>query len=130
MKTLYLSGPMSKYADTDFNYPAFNRAAADLRRAGYVVFNPAEAFGGDVTLDKSHYLAVDYAAVSVCDAIAVLPGWTESSGARGEVACAESYGRKAYTIDELLDMANTKAADPTRRMIALTGYSRTGKSTV
>ena len=37
---LYLAGPMRSIKD--FNFPAFNAAAAKLRAAGHEVFNPAE----------------------------------------------------------------------------------------
>lgn len=40
MKRIYIAGPMSGLPE--FNYPAFNRAAAVLRAQGHHVENPAE----------------------------------------------------------------------------------------
>ncbi|SED31843.1 protein of unknown function [Pseudomonas frederiksbergensis] len=37
---VYLTGPMTGFED--FNFPAFNKMAADLCACGYVVENPAE----------------------------------------------------------------------------------------
>lgn len=41
---VYLSGPMTGYPN--FNFPAFNERAAEWRREGWDVFNPAETDGG------------------------------------------------------------------------------------
>jgi hypothetical protein len=40
----------------------------------------------------------DVAALSLCDAIALLPGWEESIGARAEKACAEWMGLTAIFV--------------------------------
>ena len=40
IKKLYLAGPMRGYPED--NYPHFNEMAAELRKLGYAVFNPAE----------------------------------------------------------------------------------------
>lgn len=37
---VYLAGPMRGIPE--FNFPAFNAAAASLRKSGHTVFNPAE----------------------------------------------------------------------------------------
>lgn len=102
---VYLAGPMSGIPH--FNYPAFNAAAAHLRRAGHHVFNPAEhdtaTHGKDIsnpdgceeTAKKEHgfcrrkALKADLA--WICDnaeAIALLPGWEKSTGACAERALA------------------------------------------
>lgn len=88
MSRIYLSGPMSGIEG--YNYPEFNRHAAELRAQGWTVVNPAENFGGAskhpdgrkafMRLDIEHVLAVD--------ALAVLPGWQRSKGACLEVAIA------------------------------------------
>lgn len=83
VQTLYLAGPMSGYSEC--NYPEFNRVAAILREAGYTVANPAEN-----TLQGSYedFLRLDLRQMLDCQAIAVLHGWTGSTGARNEVRVA------------------------------------------
>lgn len=102
---IYLAGPMQGYED--FNFPAFDAAADKLRKEGHEVFNPAdkdrERCGENVNKSKTGNLAdaeangfdlrvafkddTDY----ICrhaDAIALLPGWEYSGGARAEWALA------------------------------------------
>lgn len=89
---IYVAGPMSGLPD--YNRPAFDAAAKRIRAAGYDVFNPAQADreDPDATDDKprSWFLRRDIPELCRCDAIAVLPGWQESVGARLEVAVAEA----------------------------------------
>lgn len=108
---VYLAGPMTGIPE--FNYPAFNAAAANLRACGYYVFNPAErdteVHGTDISKGNASG-SVEQAAADhgfcrrralkddtswICehaDAIALLPGWERSSGARAEKALAEALG--------------------------------------
>lgn len=96
---IYLSGPMRGI--TDFNFPAFDEAAARLRAVGHDVFSPAdhdrEIIAGtkrtveDLTVRECMRADCAY----ICDeaeAIFVLPGWELSRGARAEVALAEALG--------------------------------------
>lgn len=79
---IYIAGPMTGLPE--MNYPAFNRAAAAWRAAGWDVLNPAESFNGDPTLPYEQYVAHDIDLLRQCDAIALLPGWN-GPGARGSV---------------------------------------------
>lgn len=81
MKRIYLAGPMSGLPE--FNYPAFHAEAARLRALGYHVENPAEnpepackSWGG--------YMRIAIPQMLSCDAIALLPNWLTSKGARIE----------------------------------------------
>lgn len=104
VRRVYLSGPMTSYPE--FNYPAFHSAAAALREAGLEVYNPAEYAGALDTSGMSGHespeetgfdLRVAFADSTgwICtqaDAVAVLPGWAGSRGARAEVGLADAIG--------------------------------------
>lgn len=100
---IYLSGPMRGYKD--FNFPAFDKAAASLRASGHSVFNPAEKDRekdpdgiswknetGDIAVAETkgfdRRVAIradlDYI-IDHADAIALLPGWEVSKGANAEL---------------------------------------------
>ncbi len=81
-RRIYISGRMSGIPED--NYPAFNKAAAEWRAAGWEVDNPAEAFNGDRSKTLMDYAARDVDALRTCDAIAMLPGWDDKE-ARGSV---------------------------------------------
>jgi hypothetical protein len=106
---IYLAGPMRGYVE--FNFPAFHAAAKKLRAEGHFVFSPAERdnerHGTDISngnhtgsveqATKEHgfnlreALAIDMAFIcNVADAIALLPGWEKSKGARAEKATGEA----------------------------------------
>jgi hypothetical protein len=112
MKKCYLAGPMS--AIPDLNFPAFFKAASDLKSLGFQVFNPAaqdiQDYGADVSSDPTQTRS--YAVANIgkpsrykeclkkdleyildeAEVIALLPGWENSPGARTELALAECLG--------------------------------------
>lgn len=113
---VYLAGPMSGIPH--FNYPAFHAAAAELRAAGHEVFNPAEhdieTYGKDISnpdgsaeqaaaehgFDRRAALKVDLSWICEhAEAIALLPGWEKSSGARAEWALASAIGLDLLLMD-------------------------------
>lgn len=83
----YIAGPMT--GKKNHNFPAFNRAAADLRKMGWIVINPAEG-NWNKKRDQpwEFYMCHDIAKMVMCDAIHCLPGWRKSKGARLEVHIA------------------------------------------
>lgn len=104
---VYLAGPMSGIPY--FNFPAFHAAAAKLRAEGHIVFNPAEQdckrYGTDISANnltgsidqavRDHNFSLREALAEdtsyICreaDAVALLPSWEKSSGARAEWALA------------------------------------------
>lgn len=104
-KAIYLAGPMSGYPD--LNHAAFNEAAEALRDGGWDVFNPAdldvEVYGSieateeAMAVDRQAFLrealAADLQFICIeADAIAMLPGWEKSWGARAEHATAVALG--------------------------------------
>ena len=93
MKRIYLAGPMTGLPE--FNFPAFQAAAADLRERGLEVFSPAEKDledGFDPKKDKAaplaRYMQDDLAAVCASDGVVCLPGWQSSKGVRLETMVA------------------------------------------
>lgn len=98
---LYLAGPMTGFED--FNFPAFNAMAADLRAHGYIVENPAE-HGVVEDADWADYLAYDLTRLGLCGMVAVLPGWENSKGARLEVHIARELGMPVVNAHDLVSM--------------------------
>ncbi|MGZ9667514.1 DUF4406 domain-containing protein [Pseudomonas sp. GNP014] len=98
---LYLAGPMTGFED--FNFPAFNKMAADLRARGYVVENPAEQGVVDGA-EWADYMAYDLTRLGLCGQVAVLPGWENSKGARLEVHIARELGMTVVNAHDLVSM--------------------------
>lgn len=108
---IYVAGPMRGIPE--FNYPAFNAAAAKLRAEGHTVFNPAEkdieVHGTDISKGNEKGCLIEAAAnhgfslrralrddtAWICehaDAIALIQGWEQSKGAKAEKALGEALG--------------------------------------
>lgn len=118
---LYTAGPMTGIPQ--FNYPAFIKAAEDLRALGHEVISPAEL---DDPADRAAALASpnglmsefnsassqtwgDFLARDVklladdgIEAIVVLPGWKQSRGARLETFVAYMCGLPIYDLQLVL----------------------------
>ncbi len=114
---IYVAGPMTGIPY--FNYPAFHAAAARLRDEGHDVFNPAERdmerHGTDISAGNAagcvamaaaehgfdRRVALHEDLTFICreaDAIALLPGWERSSGARAEHATALALGLEVVLL--------------------------------
>lgn len=121
---IYVAGPMRGIPE--FNFPKFNRVTKALRAMGHEVFNPAErdierhggvdiskgnAAGDETVAVKEHGFSLRVALGEdlawICaeaDAVALLPGWQRSKGAKAEKATAEALGLPTYEVDvELLE---------------------------
>ena len=102
---LYIAGPMTGLPL--FNYPAFIHAEHDLGRVGYEVENPTKNGGPK---DHPDWAWEDWVRASLrqlleCHAVATLPGWFDSRGARLEVHVAQSLGMPVRVVSEWLDRA-------------------------
>lgn len=123
---VYLAGPMRGIPE--FNFPAFFAAEARLVADGWGVFNPAAmdtstgfvptALSGDEDLSGLGFslrnaLGNDLEFITRrADAVAVLPGWEDSKGARAEVATAHALGLPVFYALEGRSHVVTEAAAP------------------
>lgn len=109
---VYLAGPMTGLPR--WNFDAFAAAAAELRAAGYDVTSPHEfdlddGFDPDApvegfTQDDLHAaMRRDVQAVLGVDAVVLLPGWHDSTGARLEASVASAIGTPTYLLDRFLE---------------------------
>jgi hypothetical protein len=113
MTKMYVAGPMTGFPQ--FNFPAFQEAAETLRSQGVEVVSPHElddaetvdwalnSTNGAMGTGSPHgqtwgdFLARDVKIVAdQCDAVAVLPGWERSKGAKLEVIVALLGGKNIY----------------------------------
>ena len=116
---VYLAGPMRGIPD--FNFPAFFKAAEELRAQGFKVFSPAEKDiedhgedvyknnpTGDVALATRRtgfdmrdaiWADLEYI-VWHADAIALLPGWEKSKGVQAELATARFLDLEVIELDD------------------------------
>ncbi len=101
---LYISGPMTGIDDD--NRPAFAAAARQLRAAGYEVVSPAELDDNErVPMTWHDYLRRDIKVLMDCDAVATLPGWRESRGAKVETNLAMSLDMPVHHVMHWLTVA-------------------------
>ena len=106
---IYVAGPMR--AVRDFNFPSFAEARERLRSLGWDVVCPAERDeqkgfdpSGMTGYEDLESLGFDLdAALAQCfldvisaDAVALLPGWELSEGAKAEALVAKLTGRTCY----------------------------------
>ena len=98
---VFLSGPMTGIED--FNFPAFNEAAATLRSRGHEVWNPAEIDGGKADQPRAYYLRKDIIALCDCDSLVLLPGWKDSDGAVLEKEIADQLGLGVFYYPNIFE---------------------------
>lgn len=97
MKTIYISGPMSGIEN--LNREAFENAERLLRECGENPINPHN-FPKQETYDD--YLMIDLEMIAMAaDAIALLPGWEKSHGAKKELKTAIELGLEIILMERL-----------------------------
>lgn len=92
---IYIAGPCTGLLHS--NYPAFNAEADRLRAIGYRVKNPAEL---PVQGSWQAYMRQALAQLVKCDAVALMPGWKRSRGARIKNDLAVSLGIPSRPVDQ------------------------------
>lgn len=92
---VYISGRMTGL-DSDEIVKKFSRSERYLVENGHSVLNPAVTMHLMNTSGFSydHFLVIDFAMLSVCDAIYMQKDWRDSNGARRELEYAERRGLK------------------------------------
>jgi hypothetical protein len=83
-----------------FNFDAFFEAAERLRAKGHDVVNPAELEDGNTSMPWNHYLRRDLLLMLDCEAVALLPGWEGSMGARLERYVARRLWMPCRTLED------------------------------
>lgn len=93
MSRVYISGPITNANPhaQDCNIQAFNNKAAVLTLAGRDVVNPANN-GQPVDATWAEHMRADIRLLMDCDTIHMLPGWSNSKGARLEWWIAMELG--------------------------------------
>lgn len=91
-RRVYVCGPVSGVEGR--NVVAFERARAALARAGYEVVIPHDVVPStmDDATQRGEIMRRCLRAMLGCDAVATLPGWQASVGARQEVHVARLAG--------------------------------------
>lgn len=121
LRSIYICGPMRGRPDN--NVPAFNRAADRFRALGWMVENPVDISATVVAQygeepAPGEFLRHDAKAIAGCDAIALLPEWEHSTGARCEVGLALTIGLDFYDAGTCTRMA------PPELVVIRGGYER------
>ena len=136
----YLAGKMSGIPA--FNFPMFDRYAAALREAGYVILNPAEldhekerkAALASPDGDPSHAHSkawleclrrdLVYVLADNCEGVLAMPGWVDSAGARWETDAAQRAGKAIYEVSLYADEDRINRFQPIERDIVLARHGK------
>ncbi len=97
---VYVSGPITGVKDYRRK---FAEAAQQLLELGHVVINPAEMDSVIKGLDGvpyGVYMNTEIRMLEAADAIAMLPGWENSKGAKAEWLKAVRLGKSVITMTE------------------------------
>lgn len=104
-KRVYIAGPMTGLPE--YNYPAFFAAEDRFVAAGWEVLNPARHDVSWITEDmdpdevRAAFMKIDIEDVMRADAIALLPGWEASKGAKAELAVARVLLKEILNAETL-----------------------------
>ena len=93
---IYIAGKITGHE----NYKAdFKKAELDLRLQGHKVLNPADTVARIDGLKHEEYLHICLAMIDVADAVAFLPNWKDSKGAKMEMEYAKKANKKIMYLE-------------------------------
>lgn len=95
---LYLAGQMR--GKENLNFDAFAEYAEKLRDAGFVVINPAEKVDGYKDLPREWFMEYSVKQIMMADAVAVMPSWEDSPGAKIEAWLAQQLSKPVVEADD------------------------------
>ena len=112
---------------THYNFPAFFAAEEKLKEQGYEVINPArlDSEAGydpthpDFVMDEEFLLGAakrDLIGLINADAIAMLPDWEKSKGAKAELAVAQWLCKKVYLYPSMVEHGKESILDQAKRI--------------
>ncbi len=90
-KKIYISGSM--HYKKNFNFKAFIDAEKKLKDMGFIVYNPAR---NPLGIALKELMQIDMMIISQYDAIYMLNGYENSSGAIAELTYAKMLGLEVY----------------------------------
>ena len=77
----------------------FKKAELALKLQGHIVLSPADTIARIQRLEHHEYLHICYAMIDVADAVAFLPNWKESKGAKIEMEYAKKANKKIMHLE-------------------------------
>lgn len=95
---IYLSGPIT---GTDDFRERFEQAVDRLRKEGHTdIVNPGELSRYFPGASWEEYMQADTFVLGMCDALVLLPGWTESKGCQREYGYALASDKLIWEMEE------------------------------
>lgn len=106
---IYIAG---KITGDPYYKAKFARAAADIADAGHTPINPAMQPEG---MSNADYMRISFAQLDSADAVAFLPDWEDSKGARIEHLLVEYTGKPTYDIKSARLMVLPESKEHSRK---------------